>query len=68
MTGKLFEKLLLSRIVYEVYGHGLLRNEQFGFRPKHSTVLQLARLVERVSRNFDEKRLTGTDDLKVPYF
>jgi hypothetical protein len=36
-----------------------LREEQFGFRPKHSTALQVARLVERVSRNFDEKRLIG---------
>jgi hypothetical protein len=31
----------------------------FGFRPKHSNALQLARLLERVSRNCDEKRLTG---------
>ena len=40
-------------------GRGLLRDEQFRFRPKHNTPLQLARLVERVSRKFDEKRLTG---------
>ena len=45
MTGKLFKKILLSRIVYEVTGCGLLRNEQFGFRPKHSTALQLAHIV-----------------------
>jgi DNA-binding PucR family transcriptional regulator len=38
---------------------GLLRDEQFGFRPKHRTSLQLARLVERLSRNFGENRLTG---------
>jgi hypothetical protein len=42
-----------------VSGRGLLRDEQFGFRPKHSNALQLARLVERVSRNFDEKGETG---------
>ena len=63
--GKLFEKILLSRILFEVSGRGLLRHEQFGFRPKHSTALQLARLVERVSRNFDEKRLTGAVFLDV---
>jgi hypothetical protein len=34
MIGKLFEKILLSRILYEVSGSGLLRDEQFGFRPK----------------------------------
>jgi hypothetical protein len=62
--GKLFEKIL-SRILYEVSGRGLLRDEQFGFRPRHSTALQLTRLVERVSRNFDEKRLTDAVFLDV---
>jgi hypothetical protein len=52
--GKLFEKILLSRILIEVSGCGLLRDEQFGFRPKHSTTLQLASLVERGARNFGE--------------
>jgi hypothetical protein len=63
--GKLFEKMLLSRILHEVSGRGLLCDEQFGFRPKHSTALQLVRLVERVSRNFGEKRLTGAVFLDV---
>ena len=49
----------------QIGGRGLLRNEQFGFRPKHSTTLQLTRLVERVSRNFGEKRLTGAVFLDV---
>jgi hypothetical protein len=38
---------------------GLVRDEQFGFRPKHSTSLQLTRLVGRITRNLGEKRLTG---------
>jgi hypothetical protein len=58
-VSKLFEKILLSRVVPEVNERGLLRDEQFWFRPKHSTTLQLARLVERVNRNLDERRLTG---------
>jgi len=44
----------------------LLQNEQFGFRPRNSTSLQLARLVERITRNFSEKRLTGAVFLDVP--
>jgi hypothetical protein len=48
-----------------VSGRGLVRDEQFGFRPKHSTALQLVRLVERVSRKFGEKRLIGAVFLDV---
>jgi hypothetical protein len=61
----LFAKILLTRILSEISGRGLLRNEQFGFRHKHSTVLLLAHLVERVSRDFGEKRLTGAVLLDV---
>jgi len=53
------KKILLARILHEVSERGLIRNEQFGFRPRHSTSLQLARLVERITGNFGEKRLTG---------
>jgi hypothetical protein len=63
--GKVFEKILLRRILTEVSERGLLRDEQFGFRPRHSTTLLLARLVERFTRNFGEKRLTGAVFLDV---
>ena len=42
-----------------------MRDEQFGFRPSHNTPLQLARLVERITRNFGKKRLTGAAFLNV---
>jgi hypothetical protein len=63
--GKIVEKILLSRILHEVGERGLLRDEQFEFRPKHSTSLQPARLVEIVTRNFGERRLTGAVFLDV---
>jgi hypothetical protein len=63
--GKQFEKILLARILHEVGESGLMRDEQVGFRPRHSTSLQLARLVERITRNFGEKRLTGADFIDV---
>jgi hypothetical protein len=42
----------------EVSGRRLLGEEQFAFRPKHSTTLQLACHVERMTRNLGGKRLT----------
>jgi len=63
--GELFERILLARILHEVSERGLMRDEQFGSRPRHSTSLQLARLVERITRNFGEKRLTGAVFLDV---
>jgi hypothetical protein len=64
-VGIFFEKILLTRVLREVNERGLLRDEQFGFRPKHSTTLQLARLVEGVNRDSDERRLTGAVFLDV---
>jgi hypothetical protein len=58
-------KMLLTRILNEVVERGLLLNEQFGFRNRHSTSLQLACLVEKITRNFGEKRLTGAVFLDV---
>jgi len=40
--GIVFENILLTRIFYEVREPGLTREQQFGFRPRHSTSLQLA--------------------------
>ena len=57
--GKLFEKIVLARILHVAKERGLMRDDLFGFRPKYSTSLQLTRLVERINRNFGEKRLTG---------
>jgi hypothetical protein len=56
---KLLEKILLARILYEGRERGLIRDGQFGFRPRYSMSLQLARLVESITRNFGEERLTG---------
>jgi hypothetical protein len=44
---KVFEKILLCRILSEVSERGLLSDEQFGFRPKHSISLQLAPLLKK---------------------
>jgi len=62
---KLFEKILLVRILHKVSERGLMRDEQFGFRLRHSTSFQLTRLVERIIKNLGEKRLTGAVFLDV---
>jgi Reverse transcriptase (RNA-dependent DNA polymerase). len=64
-VGQSFEKILLDKILGEISERGLMRDEQFGFRSKQSTSLLLARLFERVTRNFGVKRLTGTVFLEV---
>ena len=43
----------------------MLGDKQFGFRPRHSTSLQVALLVERITRNFCARRLTGAVFLDV---
>jgi hypothetical protein len=62
---KVLEKILLVRVLREVSKRGLLPDQQSGFRPRRSTTFQLARLVEEVNRNFDERRLTGAVFLDV---
>jgi hypothetical protein len=62
---KLFGKILLATILHELNERGLMRDEQFRFRHRHSTSLQLACLVERIPRNFGENRLTGAVFLDV---
>jgi hypothetical protein len=42
-----------------------MRDEPLGFRRRHSTPLQLARIVERITRIFGEERLTGAVYLDV---
>jgi hypothetical protein len=61
----MFEIILISRILSEISGRGLMCDEYFAFRPKHSSSLQLACLVERVTRNCGDKRLTGAVFLEV---
>jgi hypothetical protein len=43
---KLFEEIQLTRVLREVNERGLLRDEQFGFRARVSTELQLACLFD----------------------
>jgi hypothetical protein len=47
------------RILREINKLRSLGEEKIGLLPRHSTTLQLARLVGRANRNSDNRRLTG---------
>lgn len=55
--GKVFEKIIQKRLM--CHSQHLIINEQFGFRQGHSTIHQLARLVEHVAHNLNLKQSTG---------
>jgi hypothetical protein len=57
--GKLFEKILIDRIPHEISERRLMRDEQFGFRPRHSTPRR------KNNQELRRKRLTGAVFLDV---
>ncbi|CAH2242886.1 jg26508 [Pararge aegeria aegeria] len=59
---KVYERIILARLKAIVEAKKLLNDEQFGFRAKHSSIQQVHRLTEHISRGLFEKRyplLTG---------
>lgn len=62
---KVFEKIVLKRINEHIHAHNILRPEQFGFRTKHSTTLQLLRVVEYATRGFNDNQSTGSVFLDI---
>ena len=50
---KIFEKLMFARIYSHINCHSLLTPKQSGYRPGHSTELQLAYLTDRLYRAID---------------
>lgn len=56
---KVVEKIVKSRILGFLQEQKILVNEQFGFREKHSTIDQLARLVNEITINFNKNKYTG---------
>lgn len=62
---KVFEKVLLTRIMKFINKYKLLPDEQFGFRKNHSTGHALLRLVEEVTHGFNHNRVTVAAFLDV---
>jgi hypothetical protein len=53
------ERIVKTRLVRHANKERIIRNEQFGFRKKHSTTMQLARLTNNITRGYNMRKHTG---------
>lgn len=53
---KLFEKLLLEKLMPAIEGRRLIRNHQFGFRSKHATTEQIHRITDKIITTLETKK------------
>lgn len=58
ILSKTTEKVILSRLHNINNKRQLIINEQFGFRPKHNTVMQLSRVINDITTQFNYGRST----------
>lgn len=63
--GKLYEKLLLTRLMKIIKEKNIIKNHQFGFRAQHSTTQQLVRLSKFISLGFNHNQSTGVISLDI---
>lgn len=56
---KVFEQVILNRLLPHHEDNNTLPDEQFGFRKRHSTTHQLTRVAEFIARRFNEHRYTA---------
>ena len=62
---KLFEKLLLQRLMPIIEEKQLIPSHQFGFRNKHSTIDQVYRITDVIERALEEKKICAAIFLDV---
>lgn len=62
---KLVEKVINKRLLRFMKRNNILMAEQFGFRRGHNTQMQLARLVNHITREFNNKKHTGAIFLDI---
>ena len=53
---KIFEKLMYNRLMSYLLKHSVLYEHQYGFRPKHSTLLAITEMTEKVTQALDNKQ------------
>lgn len=57
--GKLFEKTIHARLLRHATENNLINQNQYGFRPRHSTIHQLCRVTKYVRKNTAERKTTS---------
>lgn len=65
IISKVMERLILSRLMAIINMKGLIPNHQFGFRCKHSIIDQIHRIVNKISRSFEERKYCSAIFLDV---
>lgn len=65
VISKVFEKLLLLRLLPVIDKYNLIPTHQFGFRHKHSTLVQAHRIVAEINRTFEDKKYCSAIFLDV---
>lgn len=63
--GKILEKIILNRLNRHEKQNKILIPEQFGFKANHNTVLQLGRIVDLATINFNLKNSTALLTLDI---
>jgi hypothetical protein len=62
---KVFEKLLLKRLLQMVENNRLIPNHQFGFRQRHSTIEQTHQIVQRINEALENKQYCSAAFLDI---
>lgn len=65
IISKLFERLYLKRLMQHVTLEEIIPKHQFGFREKHSTIQQVHRLVDKIERALEDKKVVSAVFLDV---
>lgn len=65
VLSKIFEKLLLGRLLPIIEERNLIPSHQFGFRNRHGTIEQVHRVVKKISDDLEHKRYCSAAFLDI---
>ncbi|KAA5654936.1 hypothetical protein F3G60_35585, partial [Pseudomonas aeruginosa] len=65
VTSKLFESLLLHRLLEEIHQRAIIPDHQFGFRQQHGTVEQVHRICSVIRKALERKEYCSSAFLDV---